>query len=77
MYQVSMTKYNFGLCVTCLFVKTATVSQIILARMLKFFSSKDNLIDWICNGSRFDAVHARIIADMSIANDWQGIRYNK
>lgn len=68
------------MCITCLLVKTVTVSQIILACLLKlslFFSSKDNLVDWVCNDSCFDAVHVRIIVNMSIAHDWQGIRYNK
>lgn len=39
----------------------------------KIFILKDNLIDWICSVSM---VRVRIIADTSIAHDWQGIRYS-
>lgn len=46
--------------------------------LLKFFFNfilKDNLIDRFHN--TVPMVHMRIIADMSIAYDWQGIRYDK
>lgn len=83
-YQVSTKKYIISaMCITCLLVNTKNYNCKsnyfgALAKIISFFSSKDNLVDWVSTATIHVSTRCMCeLSNMSIAHDWQGIRYNK